>query len=76
MTISQPFSCKDLHEFFANEFAMALLMPGDEVQKLINEDKSEYEMAYRFGVTVPGLQSWILRLTVRPWDLSTNSPQP
>ena len=68
MTASQPFPYKDLHEFFANEFAMALLMPGDEVQKLISEGKSEYEMAYHFGVTVPVLQAWMQRLKARPWD--------
>lgn len=58
------FDERNVHEYFANEFAMALLMPPKELKKLLLEDKSEYEIAYSFGVSVPVLREWIRRLKV------------
>ena len=40
----------DLHEFYADEFAGALLMPEEEFAKMQKEGKSLIDMAARFGV--------------------------
>lgn len=40
----------DLHEFYADEFAGALLMPEEDFAKMQQEGKSLIAMAARFGV--------------------------
>ena len=42
----------DLHEFYADEFAGALLMPEDDFLKMQKEGKSLIDMAARFGVSL------------------------
>lgn len=46
----------DLHEFFADEFAGELLMPEEHIRWWDNQGKSDYEIARKFGVSMPTLQ--------------------
>lgn len=52
----------DLHEFYADEFAGALLMPVVELSKLRQEGLPLPLIAHRFGVSVPALTKRIERL--------------
>lgn len=42
----------DLHEFYADEFAGALLMPEDDFMLMQQEGRSLIDMAARFGVSL------------------------
>lgn len=46
----------DLHEFFADEFAGALLMPEEAVKGFEAEGMSDLEMSRRFGVSLHAMQ--------------------
>lgn len=54
---------KNLHEFFANEFAGALLMPAGTLHRLGTSDE---DIAKRFGVTRAALVERRRRLEVHP----------
>lgn len=56
----------DLHEFFADEFAGALLMPQVEIDRKIEDNKSIYAMADEFGVSTRALQKRLQRLAENP----------
>lgn len=55
-----------IHEFYADEFAGALLMPAWKIAQLQEEGKSLVEMARFFGVSLPALNMRLHRLTVNP----------
>lgn len=55
----------DLHEFFADEFAGALLMPADDLNQTIGERGLAGAVA-RFGVSVPAIQKRLARLEKHP----------
>ena len=46
----------DLHEFYADEFAGALLMPEDDFLKMQQEGKSLVDMAAKFGVSLSAVR--------------------
>jgi Zn-dependent peptidase ImmA (M78 family) len=46
----------DEDEIYANEFAASLLMPDREVRRLLEEGRSDLEMAIRFGVSREAMQ--------------------
>ncbi len=46
----------DEDEIYANEFAACLLMPESEVRRLRGENRSDLEMAIRFGVSREAMQ--------------------
>ncbi len=51
----------DLHEFYADEFAGALLMPTSELLRLQLEGTSHARMAVHFGLSLPAVQKLIER---------------
>lgn len=55
----------DLHEFFADEFAGALLMPAEEFLP-IYQAEGEFATAMKFGVTVSAVQKRARRLEENP----------
>lgn len=56
----------DLHEFFADEFAGALLMPVDELRRAQEEGLTRGQIAQRFHVSVQALEKRLERLEVKP----------
>lgn len=52
----------DLHEFYADEFAGALLMPQEDVKEQLKNGASIYEMAKRYGVSLPAIEKRLERL--------------
>lgn len=56
----------DLHEFFADEFAGALLMPSSEIQRMKAEGWSAAEMARAFDVSVAAVEKRLERLERQP----------
>lgn len=56
----------DLHEFFADEFAGALLMPEEELDRLKREGYTPTQMAERFDVSVDAVNKRIKRLAKNP----------
>ncbi|MCI9889792.1 ImmA/IrrE family metallo-endopeptidase [Micrococcales bacterium 31B] len=56
----------DLHEFFADEFAGALLIPQDELSSLQASGHTVGAMARTFGVSVKALKRRIARLERNP----------
>lgn len=52
----------DLHEFFADEFAAALLMPASDIRRMQDQYYTEREMAEHFAVPVENVKRWISRL--------------
>ncbi|GAA2940707.1 MULTISPECIES: ImmA/IrrE family metallo-endopeptidase [Glutamicibacter] len=56
----------DLHEFYADEFAGALLMPKSSIANMRHMGKSAPEMAREFGVSVPAMNKRLERLSVNP----------
>lgn len=59
-------STYDLHEFFADEFAGALLMPRAELKRVQEQGWSLLRMADHFGVSVPALRKRLARLAKQP----------
>lgn len=55
-----------VHEFYADEFAGALLMPAFKVKELKEQGKSTVEMARVFGVSPAAMDMRLHRLTVDP----------
>ena len=55
----------NLHEFYADEFAGALLMPADELLRIVM-DRGEYVAAEHFGVSVPAVRKRCGRLEKNP----------
>lgn len=58
----------DLHEFYADEFAGALLMPEQPFMTMLDEGKSLIEIAARFGVSLDAARK-------RRERLRTNQPE-
>lgn len=56
----------DLHEFFADEFAGALLMPADEIDRMRRAGHTDGQMAVEFGVSVDALSKRMNRLAKHP----------
>lgn len=56
----------DLHEFFADEFAGALLMPEEEITRLERQGYSPTQMATHFDVSVDAVNKRINRLAKNP----------
>lgn len=56
----------DLHEFYADEFACALLMPPEEFMKLQAAGETIFSIAAYFNVTIDAVQYWRQRLTRNP----------
>lgn len=55
----------NLHEFYADEFAGALLMPAAELLHVVR-NKGEYAAAEHFGVSVPAVRKRCERLEKNP----------
>lgn len=55
----------NLHEFYADEFAGALLMPADELLRIVKA-QGEYAAAEHFGVSVPAVRKRCDRLENTP----------
>lgn len=58
----------DLHEFFADEFAAALLMPPEDVAKQLKLGRTPTQMAERYDVTISAVKAWIQRLERHPME--------
>lgn len=56
----------DLHEFFADEFAGALLMPSQKLRSMEENHLSVYEMAKQLGVSVSAVNKRLERLQTNP----------
>lgn len=56
----------DLHEFFADEFAGALLMPEEEINRLETMGHSIAQQARYFGVSIPAVRERHKRLSNQP----------
>lgn len=56
----------DLHEFYADEFAGALLMPERQFKAMVDEGKSLIDIAARFGVSVAAARKRRERLAKNP----------
>lgn len=56
----------DLHEFFADEFAGALLMPEEEILRLRAEGQTEAQMARTFEVSMSAVTKRLERLDKTP----------
>lgn len=55
---------RDIHEFYADEFAGNLLMPEDKVRELEAEGLTLIRMAGFFGVSVPAMEVRLQRLGI------------
>lgn len=56
----------NLHEFFADEFAGALLMPENAIQRLQSMGYSLAQQARCFGVSIPAVRQRHKRLSSQP----------
>lgn len=56
----------DLHEFYADEFAGALLMPEKPFLRMVDEGKSLIEIASHFGVSLAAARKRKERLAKNP----------
>lgn len=56
----------DLHEFFADEFAGALLMPASAIERLKADGVTPERMAEYFNVSVDAVKKRIARLVKHP----------
>ena len=56
----------DLHEFFADEFACALLMPVEDILKCRKHGMTPIELSKRYGVHVDDVITWLERLDRNP----------
>lgn len=56
----------DLHEFYADEFAGALLMPEEPFMAMLNEGRSLIDIAARFGVSLDAARKRRERLKKNP----------
>jgi prophage protein len=56
----------NLHEFYADEFACALLMPPEEFTKLQADGETIFSIAAYFNVTIDAVQYWRNRLASNP----------
>lgn len=57
----------NLHEFFADEFAGELLMPGDQFMQVLNK-VGEFGASAKFGVSVPAVRARKKRLEKHPHE--------
>lgn len=55
---------RDIHEFYADEFAGNLLMPEDKVRELEADGYTLIRMAGYFGVSVPAMKVRLQRLNI------------
>lgn len=60
----------DLHEFYADEFAGALLMPEQPFLRMMDEHHGLIEIAARFGVSLAAVRKRRERLAVNPPERS------
>lgn len=56
----------DAHEFFADEFACAALMPPKKILSLRDEGQTPEQMALFFDVPIAAVKSWLERLDTHP----------
>ena len=56
----------DLHEFFADEFACALLMPAQDILECRANGLSHTKMAERYDVPIAAVKEWLKRLDRHP----------
>lgn len=56
----------DVHDFFADEFAMAYTMPADVLHQKLSEGFSAVSASVFFGVPVEIVRTWVRRLVLRP----------
>lgn len=56
----------DLHEFYADEFAGALLMPQEAISRMQSEGWTHHEMARAFDVSISALRKRLQRLQDHP----------
>lgn len=56
----------DLHEFFADEFAGAILMPEEELNELRAKGYSAAALAAHFHVSAPAVEKRLTRLARQP----------
>lgn len=61
----------DVHEFFADEFACALLMPIDDVYWRAQNGFNQIQMAKLYGVPLQALRNWLRRLDKHPPEDAT-----
>lgn len=52
----------DLHEFYADEFAGALLMPEEDIKEQLGRKVNIYALAKRYGVSLSAVEKRIKRL--------------
>lgn len=62
----------NLHEFYADEFAGALLMPAEEFEQVMRQ-QGEYGAAEYFGVSVPAVRKHRARLEKNPGVMTVHS---
>lgn len=62
----------DLHEFFADEFACALLMPPRELLIRIEQGWSIPVLGAHFDVPAPRVRHWVARLARHPPEHCTD----
>lgn len=55
----------DLHEFFADEFAAALMMPESEIKNMYRNGKSTFAMTTHFGTSAAAVRKRIQNLSKR-----------
>lgn len=58
----------DLHEFFADEFACALLMPVHDILARRAEGWTPTQLAKRYDMTIIAVKKWLDRLDKHPPD--------
>ena len=51
-----------MHEFYADEFAGALLMPEEDIKEQLGRKVSIYALAKRYGVSLSAVEKRIKRL--------------
>lgn len=56
----------DIHEFFADEFACALLMPAEDILKCRKHGMTPVELSNRYDVPVGAVIAWLERLDRHP----------
>lgn len=56
----------DLHEFFADEFACALLMPVHDILARRAEGMTPTQLAARYDVPIAAVKKWLDRLDKHP----------
>lgn len=66
MIPSLPRSSHPVNEFFADEFACALLMPIEDVKRQVQAGTGFEDMALRYDVPITAVKGWVERLERHP----------